>query len=1040
MSRAALSAAVVVVVGALLAPVESARSVVAQPAHGADSEARAFQDLRWRNVGPTRGGRVTAIAGVRSQPCTYYMGATGGGVWKTENCGTDWVPVSDGQIATGSIGSIDVSESNPSVVWVGTGSAAIRSNVIIGRGVYRSTDAGRTWQFMGLKDSGQIGAIVIHPANPDVVWLAALGSPFGPNQERGIFKTTDGGKTWKKTLFVNEETGGRVVAVNYDNPNELYAGMYRGFRKGWDIISGGPASEGGIYKSTDGGETWNKLSNGLPSTLIGKIDISIARSQPSTVYAMVEAPGAEGGLYRSSDSGGSWTLVNAAANLRTRPFYFHYVDVNPKDANDVWVSALPLLRSRDGGRTFSPVPTPHVDNHGIWFNPDNPSYAIEANDGGANVTSDSGRSWSSILNQPTAELYMVAVDEQHPYLLYGPQQDNSTVVVPSVPTAGFAFDHPAQAWTQASGCETGGIWPTPDGRVIWGACKGEVERFNVVTGQAQGRWIYPQDRYGHHPDDIRFRFPRQTVVMVSPHDVKTIYQASHVLHRSIDDGVTWQVISPDLTAHEKAYQVVPGGPITRDVTGEEVYSSIYSMDESPLERGVIWVGANDGPVHVTRDNGKTWKNVTPPDLPAGGRVQNIDASHLRKGAAYIAVYRYLREHDLKPYIYRTDDYGTTWTKLTGGDNGIPVDHPTRVVREDPERAGLLYAGTEFGVFVSFDNGARWQTLQQNLPATPVTDLRVHRGDLVIATMGRSFWIMDDIAPLRQMAASDGRLTLLRPSTRVRYRRAGGGRGAAPQYPPEALAIDYVLPEGFAGQLRLTVADAQGRVVRTVETGAGRRGQGRGAMAAAAPPADPDMAPASGRGRGGTAPLTTRPGHNRYLWDYRWSDNGPLAAPGKYLATLTPAGGAGAGAQPVTAGFEVQVDPAVLRDGITAADLVEQQNFLLRVRDAIAEANRLRAQTLQAMEKADVQPARSPGPGQSLNDVAYTHPLQRLWARLVTAPGTYEQGMLIDQLGNITRAEGGADQKIGSEARRRLDDLLAEMKAIEGELKKLGDAK
>ena len=326
------------------------------------SNARAFQDLRWRNVGPTRGGRVTAIAGVRSQPCTYYMGATGGGVWKTENCGTDWTPISDGQIATGSIGSIDVSESNPNVVWLGTGSAAIRSNVIIGRGVYRSTDAGRTWQFMGLRDSGQIGAIVIHPTNPDIVWLAALGSPFGPNQERGIFKTIDGGKTWKKTLFVNTETGGRVVAVNYFNPNELYAGMYRGFRKGWDIISGGPATQGGIYKSTDGGETWAKLSTGLPSTLIGKIDISIARSQPSTLYAMIEAPDAEGGLYKSTDAGASWKLVNNAANLRSRPFYFHYVDVNPKDPNDVWVNTLTLQRSRDGGGNFSAVSTPHAED------------------------------------------------------------------------------------------------------------------------------------------------------------------------------------------------------------------------------------------------------------------------------------------------------------------------------------------------------------------------------------------------------------------------------------------------------------------------------------------------------------------------------------------------------------------------------------------------------------------------------------------------------------------------------------------------------
>jgi photosystem II stability/assembly factor-like uncharacterized protein len=984
--------------------------------------ALAYQDLRWRNVGPTRGGRVTAIAGVRTQPCTYYMGATGGGVWKTQTCGTEWVPVSDGQISTGSIGSIDVSESNPNVVWVGTGSAAIRSNVIIGRGVYKSIDAGKTWQFMGLKDAGQIGSIVVHPKNPDVVWLAALGSPFGSNEERGIFKTTDGGRTWKKTLYVNDSTGGRVLAINYSNPDELYAGMYRASRKGWDIISGGSAKEGGIYKSTDGGESWTKLSNGLPNRLIGKIDIDVARSAPRTLYAMVEAPGNEGGLYRSNDSGESWRLLNSSTNLRPRPFYFNYVDVNPKNAEEVWVNALALFKSSNGGRTFAAVPTPHADNHGIWFNPDNPDYAIQCNDGGANVTIDGGRTWSSILNQPTAELYMVAVDEQYPYLLYGPQQDNSTVVVPSVPTAAFAFDHPAQAWSQASGCETGGIWPRPDGKIVWGACKGELERFNVETGQSQGKWIYPQNRYGHHPDDITFRFPRQTVIMLSPHDSRTIYQASHVLHRSTDDGVTWEVISPDLTAHEKEFQVVPGNPITRDVTGEEVYSSIYSMAESPLERGVIWIGANDGPVHVTRDNGKSWTNVTPKDLPPGGRVQNIDASSRRKGSAHIAVYRYLREHDLRPYIYRTENYGATWTKLTDGSNGIPVDYPTRVVREDPEREGLLYAGAEFGIFVSFDNGRRWEPLQQNLPATPVTDIRVHRGDLVIATMGRSFWIMDDIAPLRQMAASPS-LTLLQPSTRVRYRRASGGRGAAPQYPPVALAIDYVVPSGFDGSMTLEISDGSGRLVRSIQP---RGGVQRGGGSARAADQDDPAASSAGRGRGSSAPLTTKAGHNRYLWDYRWPNGGPLVAPGKYTVRL--------GSE--FRAFDVSVDPAVLQDGITIDDLVAQQEFLLRVRDAQTNATELRARIQRTMEQMAVPYPPSPGPGDRVATLQYAHPLQRLWARVATAPGTYEQGMLIDQLANIARAEGGADQKVGAESRRRLEDLLAEMKEVTSELERI----
>src|SRR5687767_1047576 len=373
---------------AAVAAVPNHRTLAASQPAAATPESRAFQDLRWRTVGPTRGGRVTAIAGVRTQPCTYYMGATGGGVWKTETCGAAWTPISDGQIETGSIGAIDVAESNPNIVWVGTGSAAIRSNVIIGRGVYKSVDAGRTWQFAGLPDAGQIGSVIVHPTNPDTVWLAALGSPFGPNDERGVFKTTDGGKTWKKTLFVNDSTGARVLAINPANPNELYAGMYRGFRKGWDIVSGGPATEGGIYKSIDGGERWTKLSTGLPARLIGKIDIDVARSRPAIVYAMVEAPGAEGGLYRSDDAGASWRLVNSAASLRVRPFYFNYVDVNPRNPEEVWVSALGLFKSTNGGRSFTTIPTPHADNHGIWFNPDDPAHAIQGNDGGAAVTTD----------------------------------------------------------------------------------------------------------------------------------------------------------------------------------------------------------------------------------------------------------------------------------------------------------------------------------------------------------------------------------------------------------------------------------------------------------------------------------------------------------------------------------------------------------------------------------------------------------------------------------------------------------------------------
>ncbi|MGH9311806.1 MAG: WD40/YVTN/BNR-like repeat-containing protein [Vicinamibacterales bacterium] len=956
-----------------------------------------YRDLKWRSVGPHRGGRVTAIAGVRSKPCTFYMGATGGGVWKTESCGNLWTPVSDGQIATGSIGAIDVSESNPDVVYVGTGSAAIRSNVIIGRGMYKSTDGGRSWQLIGLRDAGQIGAVVVHPTNPDTVWIAALGSPFGPNDERGIFKTTDGGRTWKKILFVNNETGGRVVAINWSNPNEVYAGMYRGFRKGWDIISGGPANEGGIYKSSDGGETWTKLSAGLPQKLIGKIDLDVSRSNPRVVYAMVEGPGAEGGLYRSDDAGATWRNVNNSARLRARPFYFHYVDINPRSENEVWVNELALHKSSDGGKTFTQVAVPHGDNHGIWFNPDNPNVAIQCNDGGASVTQDGGRTWSSILNQPTAELYMVSVDEQFPYRLYAPQQDNSTVIVPSLPPHSWGYDNQAQSWTQGPGCETGQIHPRPDGSVIWGACKGEVGRYSVATGQEKHTWIYPQNRYGHDPDDIKYRFPRQTVIVVSPHDPKTVYQASHVVHRTTDEGVTWTTISPDLTAREPDKQIVPGSPITRDITGEEVYSSIYSMVESRLERGVLWVGANDGPVHVSRDGGKSWTNVTPKDLPPGGRVQNIEDSPHRKGSAYIAVYRFLREHDLKPHIYVTNDYGKSWSKLTDGTNGIPIDHPARVVREDPDRQGLLYAGTEFGFFVSFDNGRRWQALQQNLPATPVTDIRVHRKDLVIATMGRSFWIMDNVTPLHQLAGGSATTTdngnpsnpanhrLFTPAVAWRTRHAAsGGSPDVPEYPGPGARIDYVFAGVPSGSVKLEILDAKGTVIRAIEP-----------LSATPQPGAPGMR-AFRRG-GVAAALGIRDGHNRYLWDLRHSGaDGPMVAPGKYQVRLT------AGSWSETKPLELKIDPRLAADGVTQADLEEQTAFLLKVRDAIAEARTLSA---SLRERKD------------------------LYGKLVTAEGPYPQPMLIDQLSSIARMVGQADQRIGKEAQTRFDDLMKELAQI-----------
>jgi hypothetical protein len=710
------------------------------------------------------------------------------------------------------------------------------------------------------------------------------------------------------------------------------------------------------------------------------------------------------------------------------------VDVNPKDENEVWVNELRLHKSLDGGKTFTQVETPHGDNHGMWFNPDNPDVILQCNDGGANVSIDHGRSWSTILNQPHAELYMVSVDNQTPYWLYAPQQDNTTVAVPSVPPVSWGMDHPSMAWSQFSGCETGQVSATPDGKIVWGVCKGEVGRYNRETGQEQHYWVYPQNRYGHDPDEIRERFPRQSIVYVSPHDPKTVYHASHRVYRTTDDGITWTRISEDLTAREPEYQIIPGNPITRDITGEEVYSSLYAFTESRLEKGVLWAGANDGPVHVSRDAGKTWQNVTPKDL-VGARIQNIEDSPHRKGSAYIAAYRFLREHDLQPYIYVTNDYGKTWTKLTDGKNGIPIDHPTRVVREDPGREGLLYAGSEFGFFVSFDNGRHWQSLQQNLPATPVTDIRVHRGDLVIATMGRSFWIMDDVTLLQQLAgarmtSAEPALVAPRPQPRYRYSPVGGIAGSTPgdfsvpQYPPVGIAFDYILPANAPADLALEITDASGRVVRTIQAPGAR-----GATAA-------QGMRGPRRGGGGSSVLTTKPGHNRIVWDYRWAAEGgmpPMAAPGKYGAKLT------AGGTTKSVSFTVDVDPRVLKDNVTVADLIEQQEFILKVNTAIADARRLAARMEQMLAKAGLKPPPAPGPGEDVGTAKYQHPAQGLWARVVDAAPPYPKPMLINQLQNILRMINQADQKVGKDAYERFADLEKELAALKTEADKIAGA-
>ncbi|HEY9448200.1 MAG TPA: hypothetical protein VIQ60_00545, partial [Gemmatimonadaceae bacterium] len=812
-----------------------------------------FQDLSYRMIGPSRGGRVTAVTGVASEPRTFYMGAASGGVFKTTDAGATWLPISDGAFEVGSIGAVEVAQSNANIVYVGTGSESIRSNVSIGKGVYRSDDAGKTWRFVGLHDVGQIGAVRVHPSNPDLVYVAAVGDPFVDNQERGVYRTRDGGKSWQKILFLSDSTGAVDLELQPGNPDVIYAAMWHGQRRPWTIISG--AREGGIYKSTDGGDHWTKLGGGLPDQLFGKANIAVTAADPDRVYALIEAKPGDG-LYRSDDAGAHWTRVNSQPSLITRPFYYTTIAADPTNADVVYAGAEGFFKSTDGGKSFKRFPTPHGDNHDMWINPHDGKIMIQSNDGGANVSLDGGHSWSTQYNQPTAEIYQVAVDSQYPYRVYGAQQDNTTLIVPSLPP-GWPVDDPMQLWRVGPGCETGPIIPHPiNPDTVYGACKGQFSRTDLRTGQEQSYWVGAQYLYGFKPDELKYRFQRVSPMEMSPHDPRIIYFGSQYVHRTTDGGVTWERISPDLTANEPSKQVVSGSPITRDVTGEEYYSTLYAIRESPLEKGVIWAGANDGPIHVTRDNGKTWKDVTPKGLPPGGRVQNIEPSPHRKGSAYVAVLLYMLG-DYQPYIYRTDDYGKSWTRLTTGSNGIPANEPTRVVRESPAREGLLFAGTEFGAYVSFDNGAHWRHLQLGLPVTPITDMRIFRHDLVLSTQGRSFWILDDITPFEQIttAIASANAHLFTPRTAYRFRYRNGGRdAAAPEYPPPGAMIDYSLGDGGARSVTLEVFDSAGKLIRRLTS--------KRATSDSSRTSSDDLVTA------GTPELSTRPGLHRVIWDLR----------------------------------------------------------------------------------------------------------------------------------------------------------------------------
>jgi photosystem II stability/assembly factor-like uncharacterized protein len=881
--------------------------------------------LHFRMVGPHRGGRVTAVTGYPDELHTFLMGTVGGGIWRTTDAGISWQNISDGQLDVAPIGALAIAPSNRLVIYAGTGSGQVRGNISVGKGVYRSTDGGDTWSWIGLPEAGQINRIQVHPDDPNVVWVTALGHIFGPNPERGVYRTTDGGAHWERVLFESPRTGAIDLVMSPDDPDVLYAALWQAERKPWAMFSG--ADEGGIWKTTDGGDSWTKLTEGLPDR-VGRIGLAVSPADAARVYALVEAEGDLRGLYRSDDAGATFTHVSDDRNMTARPWYYMHVDAHPTDRDVIFINNESFFRSDDAGETLVNIPTPHGDNHDLWINPKHPEIWIQSNDGGANVTFNAGKTWSTQLNQPTAEFYTVVADDAFPYRLYAPQQDNTTITVPSRVTQGIT---PYENWEAVAGCETGPVVVNPvDRDVVYGGCKGEVSRYDRRTGQTREIWLWPQEPHALPNSHLKFREQWNSQIRFSPHDADVLYHTSQFVHVTRDEGQTWERISPDLTRweeHAELHQEPPGGPLTYDQTGVEVYGTVFAFEESPLRQGLLWAGSDDGAVHLSRNGGRSWTDITPSGMALHTTVNEIVLSPHAAGRAFVVAHRY-RMDDFRPLIWRTDDYGATWTLLTPGDNGIPADHPTRSLQEDPVRKGLLYAGTEFGLFVSFDDGAHWQSFQLDLPITPVMDLLVHRNDLIVATQGRSLWILDDLSPLQQLdrevALAEAHLFEPRPTHRLRLRYSGsrtsGARGVWPENPDEGVYLYYTLAETPEDPVRLEITDGEGRVV---ETFASR---------------DEDGEP---------GPLGTSPGLNRIAWDLKYADaylapgvnegfreriavvtgytGGPYAVPGTYTATLI------VGDERLSRSVQVLADP---RSDVPMGDLRRNFELSLQLRDRI----------------------------------------------------------------------------------------------------------
>ena len=913
-----------------------------------------YDRMQWREIGPFRGGRSIAVAGHKDQPYTYYFGATGGGIWKSTDGGNTWINVSDGFLKLGIVGALEVAPSDPNVIYAGTGEACIRGNAMPGEGIYKSVDAGKTWKYSGLAEAQTISKICVSPKDEDLVYAAVLGHPFGPNPERGVYRSKDGGTTWQRVLFKDTKTGAVDLIIDPNNSRVIYAALWEASRSPWDMISGGPGS--GLWKSTDGGDTWTDLSSkpGMPKGIKGRIGIAVSPAQADRVWASVEAE--DGGLFLSDDGGNTWRKMNAEQRIRQRAWYFSHIYADPKNPETIYILNVQFFKSIDGGKTLTGISGTHSDNHDLWIDPNNPERMIEGNDGGAEVSENGGRTWTEE-DIPTAQFYHVVLDNQFPYHIYGAQQDNSTVGIASR-TTGFGITR--QDWYDVGGGESGYIAVNPDNPniVYAGNYGGLITRYDHTTDQEQDVSPWPDNPMGYGADSLQYRFQWTFPIVLSPHDSKTVYATANVVFKSTDEGMSWNVISPDLTRNDKTKQGPSGGPITKDNTSVEYYCTIFAFAESPIRKGILWAGSDDGLVHVSQDGGATWQNVTPKDLPEWSTISIVDPSPHDSATAYVAAQRY-RLDDFRPFLYKTTDFGRSWKKIV---KGIPDNEFTHVIREDPRRKGILYAGTERGIYVSFNDGDNWQSLQLNLPVVPVHDLAIHPRDneLVAATHGRSFWILDDLNLLYQMNDDIAKeeVHLFQPGTAYRMQ---GGSFSRPglsigKNPPNGVVVFYHCSHKPKGDLKLDFLDDKGTLIKSFSSKEEKPENESGGESGFSRRRDSQKIPADS-------------GLNRFIWNMRYPDatsvpgailwsggvEGPVVVPGMYQVKLELDG------KSWTQPFEIKKDP---RLATTPAEFKEQLDLLLKVRDKLTELDvavntirEIRQQTDEFVKKLGKLPAK-----------------------------------------------------------------------------------